>query len=377
MSFKPHEDKDVAAVIDRLLHDPDLLSMMAHWRLPRLSHVLPALARLLVGRTLRARFGSVDSVRSFQNAVAPIVDRLVDTSTSGFEVIGLTELDPDQSYLFMSNHRDIAGDSMLLNIALHRIGRDTVRIAVGDNLDQRSFATDIMKLNKSFFVNRTGESPREVYRALTEVSHYIRESLAEGQSVWIAQSEGRAKDNIDKTDTAVLKMLQLTDRKRPLDESLAELRIVPMALAYEFDPCDVAKARELTAVERDGGYTKAPGEDLMSLVNGLTGFKGRITLEVGRPFVPGSADVVAVAREIDRAIASRLRLYPVNFWALSRVDPDTLASLPMSVPDFGADVPGLERRLATCPPEYQQKWLQHYANPVLNYARELGNQTGR
>ena len=372
MTFKPYNDQDVASVLDGLVNHPDLLNMMSHWRMPVFSRVVPPLARALVRRQLISRFGDINTVRGFQETVAQYVQYLVESSTDEFTSTGLDTLGSDDAYLFISNHRDIAGDSMLLNFALHHAGLNTVNIAVGDNLNQRSFATDIMKLNKSFFVNRTGTSPREIYRALSEVSKYIRETIAQGQSIWIAQSEGRAKDGIDRTDTAVLKMLLLSDRKRPVSDALNDLRLLPVSLAYEFDPCDNAKARELTLKARDGHYEKQPGEDLDSLVTGLTGYKGRVHLDIGAPIVAAEDDVTVVATQLDQAVLSGLRLFPINYWALQQLDADKYVELGGTNVMLGVDVSVYESRLDRCPEEFQTQWLQIYANPVLNVVSTLG-----
>ena len=211
--IRPYEDSEVSAVISRLLRDEDFIRFIGRWRLPLAHRYLPWLVHTIVSRYLQRELGSVDSIDSFQQVVERNVSRIVDKSTTRFRYEGFENLSKKESYLFISNHRDIAGDSMLLDYALFHSGFETVRIAVGDNLIQRQFATDLMKLNKSFFIKRAIEGKRKQYAALMQSSEYIYSSLAEGHSIWIAQSEGRAKDGIDKTDTAVIKMLTLFNRK--------------------------------------------------------------------------------------------------------------------------------------------------------------------
>ena len=167
------------------------------------------------------------------------MNRIIRETTDGFEYSGIESLVPDQSYIFVGNHRDIAGDSMLLDYALYVSGFDTVRIAVGDNLVQVASATDLMKLNKSFFIKRSEEGPKKVYAALLQSSRYIHQSLKDGHSIWIAQSEGRAKDGMDITDPAIIKMFALAERKTDFSELIQRLNIVPTSISYEYDPCDV------------------------------------------------------------------------------------------------------------------------------------------
>jgi len=367
MSFKPYTDEEVGPVLDTLVHDSDLLAMMAGWSFPRLSRFLPVVARSMFTGAVRRRTRGITTIRAFQEVIAEYARQLIESSITRFEVHGLDALDPHRSYVYISNHRDIAGDSMLLNYALYLAGRNTVRIAVGDNLVQRSFATDIMKLNKSFFINRSGNSPRQVYNSLAAVSAFIRESLVDGESIWIAQAEGRAKDAYDRTDDAVLKMLHLADRRTDIRTSLNALNIVPMSLSYEFDPCDVAKARELTIRAAEGRYVKAPGEDLKSLVSGLTGFKGRVTLRLGEVFRATADKASEIAAELDAEIVRGLELFPINYHAAQKLDPD----FEPGTPPTAAEVMACEARFAACDGAWRDRLIEMYANPVRNRERAL------
>jgi hypothetical protein len=222
-AMKPYRDEEVSGVIARLITDVELIDFLARYDSPLLSKLVPGPVRLLARRRIRNLLGDVTTIRSFQEVVAQYVRRIVDETMTSFEFRGVDELDHGRAHVFVSNHRDIAGDSMLVNYALYQTGLDTVRIAVGDNLVQRQFATDIMKLNKSFFINRTEHNPRKVYAALLDSSSYIHESIHQDQSIWIAQAEGRAKDGVDRTDPAVIKMLALARRKDPFPEVVRDL----------------------------------------------------------------------------------------------------------------------------------------------------------
>src|SRR5690606_26553933 len=59
------------------------------------------------------------------------------------------------------------------------------------------------------------------------------------------------------------------------------LNIVPMALSYEYEPCDDLKAREMVIKNLTGTYKKAPDEDLKSMFTGITAFKGRFHISMG------------------------------------------------------------------------------------------------
>jgi len=372
--IRPYEDNEVSSVISRLLQDEDFIRFIGRWRLPLVYRFFPWLVHRLVARYLRKELGDVDSIYAFQQVVEKNVSRILDNSTTQFRYEGFENLSKEKGYLFISNHRDIAGDSMLLDYALFNSGFETVRIAVGDNLIQRQFATDLMKLNKSFFIKRAIEEKRKQYAALMQSSEYILSSLNEGNSIWIAQSEGRAKDGVDRTDNAVIKMLTLSNRKkdgqkREFSESIADFNIVPMSLAYEFDPCDAIKARELASLAATGIYEKSEGEDLLSLVEGLGGFKGNVVLKLGEVMEGPFDSPEAVAKEIDRQIISNLELFPINYWALSLIDEDPYRdvwnSLKESVGPF--EPADYQQRLNECEVNARDQWLKMYANPVLSH----------
>ena len=294
---------------------------------------------------------------------------------TSFRHEGIRRLDKDKAYLFVSNHRDIAGDSMLVDFALFESGYNTVRIAVGDNLVQREFATDVMKLNKSFFIKRSAGGAKKVYAALLESSKYIHRSLEEGESVWIAQAEGRAKNGMDITDPALVKMFVLAGRKLPFRTVIEGLNILPVSIAYEFDPCDILKARELQACLTEGAYTKPPGEDLLSLVKGLGGFKGHVRVNFGEVLDGAFETPEEVAMEIDRQILTNLALFPVNFLALRELARMGAGEEFVSAwREVEGAVPSLsdtrfDERLAACPSEWRTQWLTMYANPVVNKLR--------
>jgi 1-acyl-sn-glycerol-3-phosphate acyltransferase len=285
-------------------------------------------------------------------------------------VSGVEALEADRAYLFISNHRDIVMDTGLVNFLLHRAGHDTPEAAVGDNLLTEPLVADLMRLNKSFVVERSVTGRRAIYRALTRTSHYIRHVLEGGDSVWIAQREGRSKDGFDRTDPAVLKMLALAWRKdcETFSKLLERVAVVPVAISYELDPCDRHKAKELAVQQREGGYKKAPDEDLMSIIDGMTGFKGRVHVTFC-PRMQGQFETSEeLALAIDRAIVGGLRVFPTQAAAATSLGygpvPETDAWLPEVRAPF-------EERISSCPEEERPFLLAGYGNLIRNRA-ELG-----
>ncbi len=369
--IRPYHDDEVAGVLARLAHEPELLDALTRYRLPRLSRVMPGLSRTLASLAIRRQVRGVESVRGFQQRVAGYMERMIRTTTDVFETEGLDALDPDTAYLFIGNHRDISLDPAFVNYALYLAGRDTVRIAIGDNLLKKPYVTDLMRLNKSFIVPRSARGKRAMLAAYQKLSGYIRHSItADNHSIWMAQREGRAKDGIDRTDPAIIKMMTMArraeDRQASLGEAIAELRLVPVAISYEYDPCDVQKARELYAVHHEGAYQKAQYEDIQSIVAGITGHKGRVRLSFGTPLTAAFDDPDAAAAEIDRQVLAGYHLFPSHYLALEALGeaPELLDMSEVS----DADRARFQARLHTVPDELRHWWLTQYANPVLNKA---------
>ncbi len=370
--IRPYHDTEVAAALAKLVVDPELIGFLAGWLAPRLNRFFPGMVSAAISLYLNRAIRGVDDIAGFQEIVADYVKKLVREGTTEFAYEGFDSLEPGKAYLFISNHRDIAGDSMLLDYALYLNNLETVRIAIGDNLIQRDFATSLMRLNKGFFIKRSVEGAKKAYAALIQASKYIKHSIQTGHSIWIAQREGRSKNGLDVTDPAIIKMLVLADRKKPLSEVIRSLNIVPLSISYEFDPCDTLKATELGKIGRDSTYEKPPGEDLLSLVRGLKGQKGKVILRLGKRLDGEFESVAEVAAEIDRQIISNLQLLPVNYWAMSKLEDPEYQSLSHRVPILEKkELLTLTQRLKSCPPEYRFYWLKMYANPVLNHERSL------
>lgn len=331
--IRPYRDDEVVGVLARLLDDREFLDTMASYRLGAIAGLAPGLWRGLIRYYLHRQVRNVSDVHSMQMVIEGYMTRMIESATGGFSVSGLERLDPGGAYLFMSNHRDIAMDPAFTNYALHKAGRDTVRIAIGDNLLTKPWVSDLMRLNKSFIVKRSVSGPRELLAASKTLSRYIRHSLQqEHSSIWLAQREGRAKDGIDRTEPVILKMLSMSRDKRTEEfgDLIGGLNIVPVAISYELDPCDALKANELYTLDTAGVYEKGAQEDVSSIARGIAGEKGRVHVSFGTPLSSEFETPEQVASEVDRQIISEYCLHPTNLYAYRALHgesakvPDTL-----------------------------------------------------
>jgi 1-acyl-sn-glycerol-3-phosphate acyltransferase len=363
--IRPYGDGEVAAVLERISRDRGLIAAASRFVAPSLSRWAASLVDAWVGFRIRRLLAPVRSVADFQRLLARAFARMIEDTTDGFTYSGIESLDPTMRYLFVSNHRDIAMDSGFLNYALHLGGHPTTRIAFGDNLLATGYAAEIMRLNKGFVVNRSAKAGKAAYAAMLETSRFIRASLEGGESVWIAQREGRAKDGWDRTDPAIVKMLTLAYRGEvdDLAEVVSRSGILPVAISYELDPCDLAKARELAARALGETYEKQSGEDLRAVIDGVAGAKGRVHLHFGTPVTGHFADAEEVAAAIDRQIVAGYRLFPSHWWAARRSG--------ITVVSAAGDSAAMAARYEACPADLREALLTQYSNPVRR-ARELG-----
>ena len=365
--IRPYRDHEVPDVLARISRSSQLAAAAKHLVLPNFlaqRFCAPWLTKLVLQLSVR-NLRNVDDV---QRLVSKYFEQLVDNSTDALTGFGLEHLDPTRQYLFISNHRDIVMDSSLINLLILRAGNETCRMAVGDNLLNNPLAADLMRLNKSFVVERDLASARAGYRAMTRTSQYIRHSLQEHVSVWIAQRQGRAKDGFDRTDPALLKMLLLAHRKQPdpMTSLLNNGALVPVSLSYEIDPCGPAKARELAAIDRNGHYAKGEQEDLHSMIQGLVGEKGRVHVHFNAPIGDDCNNVEDLAKRLDQAIVGGIRVFSTNRYAdsvlVGQTSEHSVGSKAMNI---------LQSQLSDCADFERPFLLQQYANICVN-RRELG-----
>ncbi|MCV2404061.1 1-acyl-sn-glycerol-3-phosphate acyltransferase [Marinomonas sp. C2222] len=360
--IRPYNDDEVAAVLNNLVETPDFINTIIGFRFAKWPRLLHGPLGYIVKLALKRQLSSVKNVHDFQMRVASYMERMIKTTTTDVEYRGIDKLDKNTGYLFLSNHRDIAMDPAFVNYGLYLAGLNTVRIAIGDNLLRRPFVSDLMRLNKSFIVKRSANGVREMMAAFGQLSSYISTSLMEDQSnIWIAQKEGRAKDGLDQTDPAIIKMFFMSQKKAkvPFPEAMANLKIVPVSISYEYDPCAFDKANELNEKEKTGAYQKAEFEDIDSIKNGIVGFKGKVVVTFGDVIKDGFETPEEFVEEVDRQIIMNYAAQPTNEAALA---------VQQGLPSTDK---GFSDYLDTCPKELRETILAMYANPLKQKQKYL------
>ena len=370
--IRPYREDEIPAAMQRIAAH-ELFPKLADFVFP--DHDVADVSRMVA---------SLTTVADFQHRVMNEFNhQVIRRSISEFSFDGLNRIDRNEAYLYVSNHRDIVLDSSLLQTVLHENGFDTTEITFGANLMQGQLVIDIGKSNKMFRVER-GATPKEFYRLSSHLSDYIRETIREGRSVWIAQRNGRTKDGNDRTDQGIIKMFSMSGSDDKI-ESLAELHILPVSVSYEWESCDVEKAIERYCRERDGRYVKQPGEDIRSILKGIMQPKGRVHFEICPPIEPPELMAfqnrtqneyhLQVARLIDRRICAHYKLWPNNYIAHDRLYGQTTYRRQyddVQKAAFDARVEALlERARQLLADDFDadrlvEMFLEIYANPVNN-----------
>ena len=363
--IRPFTDAEIPAAMQRIVSDKYFV-LVCQFLFPE----TPV-------QEIAALLGSCRTVEDFQKRfMYKAIYSVVNKTTAGLSVSGMERLDPSKRYLFVSNHRDIMLDAAFLQVLLFDAGLKTTEITFGANLMQGQMVLDVGKSNKMFRIERptTVSSARDFLKKSQYVSAYIRYAICEkGESVWIAQRNGRTKDGLDATDQGIIKMFGLSGGEDHV-EALAQLNIVPLSISYEWEPCDELKALELYAKASGQPYIKKPGEDFNSILSGIVQPKGRVHLSVCEPIAREELEVLRelptglfnreVAALLDRRILGAYRLYPNNYIAADLLSGKREHSY--SDQERDAFVAHIEEIIAKDYPQELRSILLHiYANPVI------------
>ena len=364
-SIRPYNDNEVNDVLSQLSSNRRFLKMLfATGKFNQIRYF--PFSRKILSLVLKNRIKNINDVNSYQNLFEGIVSGIVQESINKFSIEGIKYLDSEKGYLYISNHRDITLDSALLNLTLHQNNLKTTYNAVGNNLLSEKWASDLMRLNKSFIIDRSDKSKRDIYKSLNLASEFIFNAIKnKNESVWIAQKQGRSKDGNDYTDPSVIKMIHLNSRKKvPVDQYLNSLNIVPVSISYEKDPNDLLKAKELYLTDLNQKYTKDRKEDMESISDGITGDKGDVHLSIGKIINFESDSYDDCSNQITKAIKDSYKLHPTNYAAAIIQGKDNLNNS-NDLDKIDDAIQYLENRIKLLPEDMQSYLLNQYSNPVL------------
>lgn len=312
--IRPYHDEELPQVLEELIADPMFRQVVGA--------VMPGVPFEAWSQKMRA----CKTKQDFQKAFCYGILKKLETEATDGVSLDYTALSAGKgaAYTYISNHRDIILDSGFLSVLLVEQGMDTVEIAIGDNLLIYPWIKKLVRVNKSFIVQRA-LTMRQMLAASACMSRYMHYTIGEKkQSIWIAQREGRAKDSNDRTQDSVLKMLAMGGEGDVVDR-LMEMNIAPLAISYEFDPCDFLKAQEFQLKRDVADYKKTSADDLLNMRTGLFGYKGRVHFQMAACIndelakldrsLPKPEFFARVSALIDQRIHANYRMYPNNYIA--------------------------------------------------------------
>lgn len=371
--IRPYNDTECHSALERVCNEPAIDDVLEFIYKDK-------------AEDMRKYLRTIPTIYEFQKQIiGRFVLSIADKTSDGLSINGLDKQRKDISYLYTSNHRDIIMDAAFLDTLMLENDRDTAQNAIGDNLCSKQWITDLMKLNKSFIVKRSG-SPRDIYDASTKLSAYIRKTITSGKdSIWIAEREGRAKDSNDMVQESVLKMISMSSGKN-MKQGFMELNITPVCFSYEFDGCDYLKAKEYQQKRDNADFKKSKADDVLSMKTGVLGYKGRVHLEVTDSIndeldkmVDDNANrasvISAVQTLIDLHIHKNYRIYPINYVALDERNGNTQYADKYTSADKEKFDNYIAGQLAKIDLEnkdekfLREKMLEMYSNPLINYLK--------
>ena len=376
-AIRPFEPEELPEVFERLLGNAQFAQVVAY--------VFKDVPFDMLAQKMRACKTNLE----FQVAFCyPFIKGLLQKASLGCDM-NVDAIDMEKRYTFVSNHRDIVLDSALLDVLLVDSGcKTTCEIAIGDNLLSLPWVKDLVRINKSFIVERS-VSLRQMLLSSKRLSDYMHLVIAQKHdNVWIAQREGRAKDSNDRTQESIIKMMVMGG-EGTLVERLKGLHIVPLAISYEYDPCDFLKAQEFQLKRDIADWKKGPMDDVVSMQTGIMGYKGHIHydaapcidawLDTLDPDMPKADFFKAVATHIDEEVFRRYRLYPSNYVALDELE-GTTAHADRYTAEQKAQFDGyIAQQMAKIQlPDKDEAFLRErlltmYANPARNQEQLLKN----
>lgn len=372
--IRPYNDNELPAVFEALAVDRHFRKM-AQYVYP--NEPYEVLVQKMKACKTKLEFQKITSY--------PFIQKIVHDSMTTLSIDLSVLKDTSRSYTYISNHRDIILDSGFLSVLLVREHLDTVEIAIGDNLLIYPWIKELVRLNKAFIVQR-GLSMRQKLLSSARLSRYIHYTIIEKkQSVWIAQRQGRAKDSNDLTQEGVVKMLSIGGSEGDMIDKLMEINITPLAVSYEYDPCDYLKAKEFQLKRDNKDYVKTMQDDLINMQTGLTGYKGAVHLQVS-PCINDQLSKMdrslsklelsaLIATLIDKCIHASYRIFTVNYIALDLLNNNSEFSKKYTVAektDFEDYISGEIDKINIPNKDInflRTKMLCMYANPLINYLK--------
>lgn len=269
--IRPYNDLEAQEALKRIADAPEFKNMIAQ-SFPEADF-----------KEIQTVFYNMKSIQEFHDQFAySFARKAINSSVDHLLLKGIEHIEKDKTYSYISNHRDIVMDALILQVYLIETINQLTEISFGSNLMMNPFIVDIGKTCLMYKTDRSGTA-RELYHKLTLLSEYLKHTITEKKrSTWIAQRNGRTKDGLDRTDPGLVKMYAMSGRD-DFKNHFINMNITPISISYQYEPCDYLKVRETYLKHLGGVYKKHKNEDYESIVYGIKQQKGNTALIISKP----------------------------------------------------------------------------------------------
>jgi len=372
-SIAAYEKEDIAPAARRIAADPVFQKMMYAFENKYLKGITTA-------EQIIRTMASISTLAELNEKITmPFLCVIRQKTTTSLQGSGFENA--PQSAFYITNHRNIILDSAFLSLIVYSLRQQRPYIGIGTNLFGQPWIEDFVRINRAFCVIRGG-TPRELLHNAQLLSAYIKHLMDSQECIWLAQREGRAKNSDDRTQTGILKMLALSCQG-DIKEHLRSLRLTPVAINYEYDPCDFLKAKEMQQKRDDLNYVKTKDIDLENMYWDLMGQKGRVHF-VCTPVLDSVIDdifscssnrneqITNVCKQVDKQIHTSYHLFPNNYVAADMYLGETRYGDCYSDADKAGFEHYIEGQIEKIDlpekdvPFLRNKLLEMYAMPVIN-----------
>ncbi|MCG8582176.1 MAG: hypothetical protein MI866_19800, partial [Bacteroidales bacterium] len=156
-----------------------------------------------------------------------------------------------------------------------------------------------------------------------------------------------------------------------------------ITISYEYEPCDVFKVLERIK-SKEGSYKKAKDEDFISVLTGITEFKGRVHFAFGKPvnqYIDANMPELTncnihekVCEEMDRQIHTDYQLNEINYYCYDILnDTPQFLGKQYQQEDVAEIETVLSKKIAATSgvdkDEVKQLLIELYAAPVVNFLK--------
>lgn len=361
--FSPLEDCEVHSEFYKLFSNP-YNDLFFRWGIKKMTPKMNKKERL----EAIDKFISASDKKEIHQATCQMIYGMIQSSVdkNGFTINGVENVDSSKPHLYIMTHQNIWADPFFTNYAIMKEGFDATEIVLGNNMVdfpllgfKTNFMEVIMKGLNCAIVNRN----RGYERSLVNFSHYVHESMAEGNSMLCASQSGRSKNGEINMDISVLKMFyRAVKNKMSINEFVETYHIIPINISYEIEPNAEHFAKEIIGGDN---YKKSKFEDIKTAAKGITGQKGNVEVRFNEEIKGDFGSLEEVADAISSSLISNHAVHETNRIAYNLKQKTFLIETNKGATFYDKELTNKDRRI-------REQIINFYARPVEQQEESRG-----